>query len=202
MWVRRWNRSRRPTRKEAGIESSPVNAGSREANGLLSCFDEKDCNLNDSVLDVGCGSLSTGRHLLRFLDPGHYWGFDTNHALILAGVSMELPRLDVPAERGFYLFNQEFDLSGAPEGFQFAISEGLFSRLPLEQHCPLHCRGNEATRAGRPLLCHLVRKSRFPWFRSDRSRRVYDLPGCRALPLPFRNVNEHLRCRWSTRRAS
>ncbi len=88
---------------------------------------------SDPVLDVGCGSLSTGRHLLPFLDPGRYWGFDTNHALMLAGVTMELPRVGVPAERGVYLFNQEFDLSGAPQRFQFAISEGLFSRLPLNR---------------------------------------------------------------------
>jgi SAM-dependent methyltransferase len=87
----------------------------------------------DSVLDVGCGSLSTGRHLLRFLDHEKYWGFDTNHALILAGVSLELPRVGVPDERGAFLFNQEFDLSGSPQSFRFAISEGLFSRLPLNR---------------------------------------------------------------------
>jgi ABC-2 type transport system ATP-binding protein len=88
---------------------------------------------SDQVLDVGCGGLSTGRHLLRFLDRDHYWGFDTNHALILAGVTMELPRLGVPADRGLYLFNQEFDLSSAPQELRFAISEGFFSRLPLNR---------------------------------------------------------------------
>jgi len=87
----------------------------------------------DSVLDMGCGSLSTGRHLLKYLDAGCYWGFDVNQALMLAGVTMELPRIGVPSERGIYLFNQEFDLSKAPEGFRFAVSEGLFSRLPLNR---------------------------------------------------------------------
>jgi ABC-2 type transport system ATP-binding protein len=46
----------------------------------------------DLVLDVGCGGLSIGRHLLAFLERGRYWGFEVNHALLLAGVSMELPR--------------------------------------------------------------------------------------------------------------
>jgi ABC-type polysaccharide/polyol phosphate transport system ATPase subunit/SAM-dependent methyltransferase len=87
----------------------------------------------DSVLDMGCGSLSTGRHVLKYLGPGRYWGFDVNQALILAGTTMELPRLEVSPEHGAYLFNQEFDLSSAPQGFQFAISEGLFSRLPLNR---------------------------------------------------------------------
>ena len=87
----------------------------------------------DSVLDMGCGSLSTGRHLLQYLDAGRYWGFDVNQALILAGVSMELPRLNVMSEHGFYLFNQEFDLTKAPQAFRYAISEGLFSRLQLNR---------------------------------------------------------------------
>ncbi|MCM3881624.1 MAG: ATP-binding cassette domain-containing protein [Vicinamibacterales bacterium] len=88
---------------------------------------------SDVVLDVGCGGLSTGRHLLKFLDELHYWGFDTNHALVLAGVTLELPRLGVSANRGSFLFNQEFDLSSSPEGLRFAISEGFFSRLPLNR---------------------------------------------------------------------
>lgn len=88
---------------------------------------------SDSVLDMGCGSLSTGRHLLKYLDAGRYWGFDVNQALMLAGVTMELPRWNVPSEHGFYLFNQEFDLTNAPQGFRYAISEGLFSRLPLNR---------------------------------------------------------------------
>ena len=88
---------------------------------------------SDAVLDVGCGGLSTGRHLLKFLDPRRYCGFDTNQALILAGVTLELPRLGVSDDRGAYVFNQEFDLSTAPDGFRFAISEGFFSRLPLNR---------------------------------------------------------------------
>jgi ABC-type polysaccharide/polyol phosphate transport system ATPase subunit len=87
----------------------------------------------DSILDVGCGGLSTGRHLLRFLEPGRYWGFDMNQALVLAGITIELPRLGIPSERGHYLFNHEFDFAGAPQPIKFAISEGFFSRLPLNR---------------------------------------------------------------------
>jgi SAM-dependent methyltransferase len=87
----------------------------------------------DQVFDVGCGGLAVGRHLLRFLESGHYWGFDANQALILAGITMELPRVGVSSERGHYLFNQEFDLSSGPHGVRFAVSEGFFSRLPLNR---------------------------------------------------------------------
>jgi ABC-type polysaccharide/polyol phosphate transport system ATPase subunit/SAM-dependent methyltransferase len=87
----------------------------------------------DWVLDVGCGGLSTGRHLLRFLEPGRYWGFDMNQALILAGLTIELARLGIPPERGRYLFNPEFDFTETPQALKFAISEGFFSRLPLNR---------------------------------------------------------------------
>jgi ABC-type polysaccharide/polyol phosphate transport system ATPase subunit len=88
---------------------------------------------SDLVLDVGCGGLSTGRHLLQFLEAGRYYGFDLNQALLLAGTTIELSRAGVSPDRGAYLCNSEFDLSAAPEGFRFAISEGFFSRLPLNR---------------------------------------------------------------------
>lgn len=87
----------------------------------------------DSVLDVGCGGLATGRLLLSFLEPGRYWGFDVDQALILAGTTIELPKVGVSSERGFYVFNPEFDLTRVTGGIRFAVSEGFFSRLPLDR---------------------------------------------------------------------
>lgn len=37
---------------------------------------------NHTVLDVGCGSLRGGRHLIRFLDPGNYTGLDISSELL------------------------------------------------------------------------------------------------------------------------
>ena len=60
------------------------------------------------------------------------WGFDTNQALILAGVMIELPRVGVTPDHGafFAIRNRPFQRS---TGFEFAISDGLFSRLPLNR---------------------------------------------------------------------
>lgn len=87
----------------------------------------------DSVLDMGCGSLATGRHLLAYLEAHRYVGFDVNHALILAGLTIELPKVGVPHERGVYLFNHDFDLSQVTTPIDVAISEGFFSRLSLNR---------------------------------------------------------------------
>jgi ABC-type polysaccharide/polyol phosphate transport system ATPase subunit len=86
-----------------------------------------------AVLDIGCGSLATGRHLLGFLESGRYWGFEINQALMQAGVSLELPRLGLSDARGHFLSNHEFNLSGIAPGIDFAIAEGFFSRLSLNR---------------------------------------------------------------------
>jgi ABC-type polysaccharide/polyol phosphate transport system ATPase subunit len=110
--------------------------GNRWAEGGEWAFDllkRQGLRSTDTVLDMGCGSLATGRHLLQFLDAGRYWAFDVNHALMQAGVSHELPPLGVSDARGVYLFNHEFELSLIGQPISFAISEGFFSRLSLNR---------------------------------------------------------------------
>lgn len=45
------------------------------------------------VVDYGCGSLRVGGHLIRFLDPGHYFGLDVTTGLIDAGKELVGPVL-------------------------------------------------------------------------------------------------------------
>jgi ABC-type polysaccharide/polyol phosphate transport system ATPase subunit/SAM-dependent methyltransferase len=82
------------------------------------------------VLDVGCGSLSAASHLLRFMEPSHYWGFERNIEQFIAGVQIELPRVGVRAELGQFISNDDFDLSTAPP-FDLAVASSLLRRLPL-----------------------------------------------------------------------
>jgi ABC-type polysaccharide/polyol phosphate transport system ATPase subunit/SAM-dependent methyltransferase len=83
------------------------------------------------VIDMGCGSLGAAARLLPYMDQSHYWGFEKNVELFVAGVQIELPRAGVRPERGHFLVNDDFDLSGAPHTFDFAIASSLLRRLPL-----------------------------------------------------------------------
>jgi ABC-type polysaccharide/polyol phosphate transport system ATPase subunit len=83
------------------------------------------------LLDVGCGSLSAATRLLPYLHQSHYWGFEKDLELYIAGVQIELPRAGVPAELGHFLVNDNFDFSEAPQPFDFAIASALFRRLSL-----------------------------------------------------------------------
>jgi SAM-dependent methyltransferase len=83
------------------------------------------------VLDVGCGSLAAGIHLLRFLADGHYWGLDRDSSMIAAGVVMELSRVGIPPERGHFIVNDTFDLDGIPHAVDVAMANSVFCTLPF-----------------------------------------------------------------------
>jgi SAM-dependent methyltransferase len=83
------------------------------------------------VLDVACGSLATGLHLVPFVDHGHYWGVERNYLLLDAGRRIELPRVGVDPERAFFLHHDAFDFSVIPDTFDFALAGSLFAHLPF-----------------------------------------------------------------------
>lgn len=86
---------------------------------------------NQYLLEVGCGSLAAAARLLPYMEQSHYWGFEQNVELFVAGVEKELPRLGVQPERGHFVMNEDFDLSGVPHTFDLAIASSLFRRLSL-----------------------------------------------------------------------
>ena len=83
------------------------------------------------VLDVGCGNLAGASRLLPFMEQSHYWGFDRNVELFVAGVQMELPRVGVRPEWGHFVLNDDFNLSEIPYTFDLAISSLFLRRLSL-----------------------------------------------------------------------
>jgi ABC-2 type transport system ATP-binding protein/lipopolysaccharide transport system ATP-binding protein len=85
------------------------------------------------VLDVGMGSLSGARVMLPFMHEHRYWGFEIDRRLFEAGVTIELVRAGVRPERGHMIVNDWFDFSESPHRFTFAIANGFWSRLTLNQ---------------------------------------------------------------------
>ena len=83
------------------------------------------------ILEVGCGSLGAAVRLLPYMEQSHYWGFEKNNELFVAGVQIELPRAGVAPERGHFVVNDDVDLSSVPHAFDFAIASALIRRLSL-----------------------------------------------------------------------
>ena len=86
-------------------------------------------------LDVGCGSLRVGVHLVEYLDAGHYFGTDLSADLLAAGYERELaPRgLADKLPRANLLCDAEFAFDrfeGEPR-FDMALAQSVFTHLPL-----------------------------------------------------------------------
>jgi SAM-dependent methyltransferase len=84
------------------------------------------------VLDVGCGSLRAGVRLVRYLDPGNYFGIDLHGPLLEAGYDREI----VPAglsdrlPRSNLRVIGDFDARYAAP-IDMAIATSVFTHLPL-----------------------------------------------------------------------
>ena len=85
----------------------------------------------DWLLDVGCGSLSAAIKLLPYMERSHYWGYEKDLELYIAGSQIELPRVGVSVELGHFIVNDDFDFADAPHPFDVAIASSLFRRLTL-----------------------------------------------------------------------
>lgn len=84
-----------------------------------------------TLLDLGCGGFRAGVHLIGYLDPGNYYGFDINGDLMEAGYERELnddQRSRVPMEnlRVTDRFDADFGVR-----FDMAIAQSVFTHLTL-----------------------------------------------------------------------
>ena len=86
-----------------------------------------------TLIDIGCGALRGGVHFVRHLDPGHYFGMDSNLSLLDAGYDKELGQSDLQGKlpRSQLVCNSDFDFSAFPAEFDFALAQSLFTHLPL-----------------------------------------------------------------------
>ena len=87
------------------------------------------------VLDVGCGCLRVGVHLVDFLEPGNYYGLDLSQALLEVGYDVELRHKDLQWKlpRQNLLCDADFDFGRFPgrRRFDVAVAQSLFTHLPL-----------------------------------------------------------------------
>lgn len=80
------------------------------------------------LLDLGCGSLRGGVHFVGYLEPGHYYGLDSNPTLLDAGRE-ELERAGLEDRGATLRCTDTFEIEGGP--FDYAIAQSLFTHLPL-----------------------------------------------------------------------
>ncbi len=85
------------------------------------------------VLDIGCGCLRAGVHLVDYLEAGHYAGTDISQSLLDAGYDVELAEKGLQAKlpRHHLMVDGAFHFQGLPFSPEVALAQSLFTHLPL-----------------------------------------------------------------------
>ncbi len=80
-----------------------------------------------ALLDIGCGSLRSGRLFIPYLLPGNYCGIEPNDWLIESGIQENLGRSIQAVKRPRFDHNDTFDLTVFGQPFDFLIAQSIFS---------------------------------------------------------------------------
>jgi SAM-dependent methyltransferase len=79
------------------------------------------------LVDVGCGSLRTGRMLIPYLRSERYFGVEPNRWLVEKGIEHELGQDLVKIKHPTFRFVDDFSLSAFGVSFDFALAHSVFS---------------------------------------------------------------------------
>lgn len=84
-------------------------------------------------LDLGCGCFRGGIHFIPYLQPGNYYGLDSNASLLHAGMNIELPLAGLEGKLlwDHVLVNSQFDASSFTVTFERVLAVSLWTHLPL-----------------------------------------------------------------------
>jgi len=87
------------------------------------------------ILDIGCGCLRVGVHIVKYLDSGNYYGSDLSQDLLDVGFDVELGNLGLQHKlpKSQLLCESEFRFEKLNASFDFALALSVFTHLPLNQ---------------------------------------------------------------------
>ncbi len=83
------------------------------------------------LLDIGCGALRGGVHLVRHLDADRYTGVDKEPELLRIGAEQELGPALLASKRPTLLALADFEFDRLPARPDIAWAHSLFTHLPM-----------------------------------------------------------------------
>lgn len=97
---------------------------------LLTSFGLRD---HHTLLDIGCGSLRSGKLMIPFLQKGNYYGVEPNKWLIEDGIKYELGEDLVKIKTPSFNYSSDFELQTFNKKFDFLIAQSIFSHASSDQ---------------------------------------------------------------------
>lgn len=86
-----------------------------------------------SLLDIGCGSLRAGRHLMTYLLPGNYVGIDPNAWLWEEAIENELCEEFIEKRGAEFFALPNFEFAVTERTFDYFLASSIFSHASLSQ---------------------------------------------------------------------
>lgn len=90
-------------------------------------------NPESKVLDIGCGCLRVAYWLVRFLDPGCYFGIEPARQRVQYGLHYLFAPEEVKVKRPNFDFNPRFDSSVFGARFDFFLAGSIWSHASKQQ---------------------------------------------------------------------
>jgi hypothetical protein len=84
---------------------------------------------NDVLCDIGCGALRAGRHLVPYLDRGHYLGLDAVRELVARGLECEVGPALVAEKTPEFVISEQFEFQHFSRPATVALAVSLFTHL-------------------------------------------------------------------------
>ena len=85
------------------------------------------------LIDIGCGCLRAGYWLIRFLDPGCYFGTEPNAKMLQVGIETCLTPAIVATKQPRFENNDRFDLSVFGTTFDVFLARSIWSHASKQQ---------------------------------------------------------------------
>ncbi len=85
------------------------------------------------VLDVGCGCLRAGVHIMSYLDPGNYYGLEPNTVMLEFGKKHVVGPHGLAASRPNFNNNFEFDFTPFKATFDFFVARSIWTHASKTQ---------------------------------------------------------------------
>ena len=152
-----------------GFLGVPLATFEQAGRGRLIALLAEGLNPESKLLDIGCGTLRVGYWLVRFLDPGCYYGIEPARERVECGLQYLLTPEEVAFKQPRFDFNANFDSSVFGTRFDFFLATSIWSHACKGQiEATLDSFVRDSTPSGVFLTSYLPARSADEDYNGDR----------------------------------
>ena len=116
-----------------GFLGVPVETFEQGGRGRLIALLNEGLTPESKVLDLGCGCLRVAWWLIRFLDPGCYFGIEPARVRVDYGLQYLFTPEEIEPKRPHFDFNANFDSSVFGVKFDFFLATSIWTHASKRQ---------------------------------------------------------------------